>query len=295
MKYDIKFNQLNINECKEVEGKTIVEFLQLFKVSKKNIHYLFENKLIKLNNLNARREDVLKFTDKITIEIPKEEIDYACDFNCAKVVYEDNFVLIVHKDAGIIVHDDKDKKGTLANQVATYYTQTNQSHAVRYIHRLDEDTSGLVFFSKISLFQPWFDEELALKKMHRIYYAVVEGKMKVGHKQVINKAIGRNRHDAKKMMISSTGKEAITRIKCLATKNGLSLLECELETGRTHQIRVHLSSIGYPIVNDRLYGTLTSNWNGMGLYAYQLEWNELFTNKKRVSTDPFITCMNKFK
>lgn len=295
MKYEIKFNQININECKAVEGKTVIEFLQLFKVSKKNIHMLFEDKRVKLNREIASRESIIKKEDSITIQLPEEEIDYACDNQSAQIVYEDDFVLIVHKDAGIIVHDEKSKLGTLANQVATYYAQTNQNLPVRYIHRLDEETEGLVFFSKISLFQPWFDEELKEKKVKRCYYAIVEGEMKIGKKQTICKPIGRNRHDAKKMIIASSGKEAITKIQCINSKNGLSLIQCELETGRTHQIRVHLSSIGYPIVNDEYYGTKTDKWKGMGLYAYKLEWHEIFTHEKRVITDPYLKELDYFK
>lgn len=295
MKYEIKFNQINFNECNEVEGKTVVEFLQLFKVSKKNIHILFQEKRLRLNREIATRESRLKKEDILTIQLPEEEIDYAYDNQSAQVVYEDDLVLIVHKDAGIIVHDEKEKSGTLANQVATYYAQTNQNHAVRYIHRLDEETKGLVFFSKISLLQPWFDDELKEKKIKRFYYAVVEGEMKIGKKQTINQPIGRNRHDAKKMIIASSGKEATTKIQCINSKNGLSLIQCELETGRTHQIRVHLASIGYSIVNDEYYGSKTSKWKGMGLYAYKLEWQEIFTNKKRVITDPYLEELEYFK
>lgn len=296
MKYEIKFNQINFYDCKQVEGKTVTDFLQLFKVSKKHIHLLLQEKQIKVNRLIASRDTILKQSDVITITLPQEEIDYVCDPTPASVVYEDDFVLIVHKPAGMLIHDDKANSGALANQVATYYTQTNQSHAIRYIHRLDEETSGLVFFSKISLFQPWFDEQLANKEIKRTYYAICEGEMKVGKKQLIKKPIGRDRHNPKKMLAISTGKEATTRIKCEAMKKGMSLVKCELETGRTHQIRVHLSYIGYPIVNDELYGKKSDTWRGMGLYAYQLEWQDIITKEKRVITDPSVeTIIRKFK
>lgn len=288
MKYEIKFNQINFYDCKQVEGKTVVDFLQLFKVSKKHIHLLFQEKQIKVNRTNATRETIIQHNDVISITLPQEEIDYVCDTTPATVVYEDDFVLIVHKPAGILIHDDKDNMGALANQVATYYAQTNQSHAVRYIHRLDEDTSGLVFFSKISLFQPWFDEQLANKEIKRIYYAVCNGEMKVNKKQLIKKPIGRDRHNQKKMLAISTGKEATTKIKCEAVDKGMSLIRCELETGRTHQIRVHLSSIGYPIVNDEYYGEKSDHWKGMGLYAYQLVWQDMITKENRVITDPIL-------
>ncbi|MEG0177205.1 RluA family pseudouridine synthase [Anaerorhabdus sp.] len=288
MKYSINLNELKINYLKEVEGKSLIEFLQLFKISKKNIHLLFSENRIKVNRCLKQREYIINEKDEINIKLPIEEIDYAMDSKCASVIYEDDLVCVVHKDSGIIVHDDdKQKTGTLANQVATYYMEQGYSIPVRYIHRLDEETEGLVLFCKVPLIQPWFDEELAQKRIERTYHAITFNKPRQ-KEMLISANIGRDRHDAKKMRISSTGKEALTKIKLISSNDLYSLLECKLETGRTHQIRVHLASINCPIVNDSLYGYKSREYNGMGLYAISLTWVDPFTKEKRTVNDSQI-------
>lgn len=292
MKYTINLNILQINSLSEVEGKTVLEFLQLFKVSKKNMHQLFQNKYIKINNQVVNQNYILSKDDRISIKLQEFDIDYAPDDKSATVVYEDDLICVVHKDPGIIVHDDqKDKKGTLANQVARYYQDSGYSIPVRYIHRLDEETQGLVLFCKVPLFQPWFDEELADKRIVRTYHAITFNKPSK-NKMVINKPLGRDRHNAKKMRVSMSGKEAVTNINLLNTNANYSLVECKLETGRTHQIRVHLSSINCPIVNDELYGYKTNDYSCMGLFAVSLSWIDPFTKEKRIVEDPLCKNIN---
>ncbi|MEG0239555.1 RluA family pseudouridine synthase [Anaerorhabdus sp.] len=288
MKYSVNLNELKINYLNEVEGESLIEFLQLFKMSKKNLHLLFTEKRIKVNRTTVQREYILQKNDEITIQMPIEEIDYAMDKKCAEVVYEDDLVCVVHKDAGIIVHeDDKQKTGTLANQVATYYAQQGYSIPVRYIHRLDEETQGLVLFCKVPLLQPWFDEELMEKRIERTYHAITFNRPSEDE-MTIDKRLGRDRHDAKRMRVSSTGKDALTKLKVISHNDMYSLIECKLETGRTHQIRVHLSAIHCPIVNDNLYGRMTKDFDGMGLYAVSLKWTDPFTKEKRIVFDSLL-------
>ncbi|MEG0077024.1 RluA family pseudouridine synthase [Anaerorhabdus sp.] len=288
MKYSVNLNELKINYLNEVEGESLIEFLQLFKMSKKNLHLLFTEKRIKVNRTTVQREYILQKNDEITIQMPIEEIDYAMDKKCAEVVYEDDLVCVVHKDAGIIVHeDDKQKTGTLANQVATYYAQQGYSIPVRYIHRLDEETQGLVLFCKVPLLQPWFDEELMEKRIERTYHAITFNRPSEDE-MMIDKRLGRDRHDAKRMRVSSTGKDALTKLKVISHNDMYSLIECKLETGRTHQIRVHLSAIHCPIVNDNLYGRMTKDFDGMGLYAVSLKWTDPFTKEKRIVFDSLL-------
>lgn len=288
MKYSVNLNELKINYLNEVEGESLIEFLQLFKMSKKNLHLLFTEKRIKVNRTTVQREYILQKNDEITIQMPIEEIDYAMDKKCAEVVYEDDLVCVVHKDAGIIVHeDDKQKTGTLANQVATYYAQQGYSIPVRYIHRLDEETQGLVLFCKVPLLQPWFDEELMEKRIERTYHAITFNRPSEDE-MTIDKRLGRDRHDAKRMRVSSTGKDALTKLKVISHNDMYSLIECKLETGRTHQIRVHLSAIHCPIVNDNLYGRMTKDFEGMGLYAVSLKWTDPFTKEKRIVFDSLL-------
>ena len=144
---------------------------------------------------------------------------------------------------------------------------------VNPIHRLDKETSGLVVFSKSEVFQPLLDQLLSQKQIRRNYLAFCEGKMEVGKIFTIDKPIGRDRHNANKRIIHKNGQNAVTKVRCVGCdkKHNYCVLLCTLDTGRTHQIRVHLSSEGYPILNDPLYGHESDLCVRMGLFAESVE------------------------
>ncbi len=293
MEYWIDKNYINIKIDKYFDKKTVNDFLDYFKHSRKNKYILIRDEKIKINGLNCLLESVLCIDDIVQILIDEEDIDYVSDNILPDIVYEDELVLIVNKPEGMIVHGDKNKKGSLSNLVARYYEEKEYKFKVRYIHRLDEDTKGLVLFCKLSFFQPYFDFELSNKNIKRFYKAIVYGNL--NETITINKPIGRDRHNSKKFRISNTGKEAKTKVSLLKRRNKYSLVECELFTGRTHQIRVHLNSIGLYIVNDNLYGKASKEFNTMGLFAYRLEFNNPINNKKMVVICPPDKNLDYFK
>lgn len=202
-----------------------------------------------------------------------------------EVLYEDPFVLAVNKPAGILVHGDGSSSVTLTDLVRAYLLRKGSPAAgrVQALQRLDVETSGVVLFSKTKEFQPAFDELLrpagggstsrmrpndgthggaapspqvlgcGLERPFKCYLAVVDGRVSSDLMR-INRAIGRDRHDARRMRVSASGKPSLTLVRGIAAKKGRSLVACVLETGRRHQIRVHLASIGHPIVGDPLYG-----------------------------------------
>lgn len=213
----------------------------------------------------------------------EEEIDFVCDEESCEVLYEDEFVLVVNKPAGIIIHeDDKQKHGTLNNRVARYYHQTHQKHAVRPVHRLDKDTCGCVMYCKSPWIQSYFDAAIEKKEIHRTYWAFVHGQA-LFETKTVSLAIGKDRHVNGKMRISKTGKEAVTFMKVLKRmpERNISVLECVLKTGRTHQIRLHTSALHLPIINDILYGKKEKKIQSMGLCAKKLEWVTPFTGHKQ--------------
>ncbi len=247
------------NDYIQIENvfNSIDDFCDAFNISKHNKNKMIQSKKIVI-------EDNL-----ITIHLEKEEIDYIPSNKDIKVIYEDDLILIVHKDHGYIIHD-KDDNNCLNSRVAKYYEDNNISSFIRPIHRLDKDTTGLVIYSKISFFQSLLDQQIANKDIKRFYLAIVKGSCRINHSFIINSKIGRNRHKSGSYIISKSGKEAITKVTCINSKNGYSLFECELETGRTHQIRVHLASKNYPIINDPLYGIKDDIISYMGLWAYKV-------------------------
>ena len=239
--------------------------------SRKNRYILYKDKKVKVNQKTCTQNCPLKKGDQIQILLSNADYDLIdADFTDLSVQYEDDLVLIVNKPSGMLVHSDGvNTSHTLSNQVQGYYILEGYDCPVRPIHRLDYETSGLVLFCKIPFFQPWFDQMLKEKKIHREYEAICEGIIKQ-KKQIINKPIGKDRHESKKMRISSTGKEAKTEIRVIKQYKTYTWVHARLFTGRTHQIRIHLQSIKHPLLSDALYGTKRTYISRHALHASTL-------------------------
>ncbi|KWX77783.1 RluA family pseudouridine synthase [Paenibacillus jilunlii] len=171
-----------------------------------------------------------------------------------EVLFEDDFCLVVHKPAGMAVHPDgSGTEVTLDHVVAAHFAASGGGIAVRHIHRLDKDTTGPVLYAKNEYAQLALDEDMRAKAVSRLYAAVVEGIVPPELK-VIDAPIGRDRHHAARRRVSPGGQAAVTRIMGREVLRGGTVLKVQLETGRTHQIRVHLSHLGHPLYGDALYG-----------------------------------------
>ena len=261
-----------------IDKETVLaDLLEYFCVSRKNRYLLISDKKLLLNGEPVKNTDVtMHRNDRLSFVLEEYQPDYTpADSEC-KVVWEDDLLYIVSKPAGIIVHDEKD---SLANQAARYLLNHGIKAPVRYIHRLDRETSGLIMFCKIPLFQPYFDKRLEEKQISRTYLALAQGKGRIHQKFTFNENIGADRHENNKYRVSKTGKTAVTKAEILNSKNGVLLFRCRLLTGRTHQIRVHMSFHGFPILNDEIYGVRSDQIKNMGLWAYQLEFIHPFTRK----------------
>ncbi|MCI5723183.1 MAG: RluA family pseudouridine synthase [Erysipelotrichaceae bacterium] len=280
MKYTIDTNKIVIDTQGKYINKTVEDFLNDYYQSKKNKYLLILNKQIQLNNTFITNAKQIIGNQLLTIHIPNLPVDWLPAGQECKVIYEDAFIYIVHKDAGMIIHSEKDDPTCLNAYAARYQLNHGIHQPVRPIHRLDKDTTGLVIYSKIPFFQPWLDHALATKKIKRHYQAITFGNIDLPFHTTINQKLGRDRHHSGMYRISSTGMEAITQVDGINNYQTYSLLSCMLETGRTHQIRVHLASIHHPIVNDPLYGKKTTTFTGMGLWADWIEFRNPITNKK---------------
>ena len=199
----------------------------------------------------ARSSQPLKARDIVTILLPKEEIDYTPAETPCTVVYEDDFVYVAHKDPGTIVHDPNDPD-CLACQAAAWQSDHGIQSPVRFIHRLDGDTTGLVLFVKIPFFQPWFDAMLEERKIHREYLAITAGRSRVGQHFTYKQKIGRDRHVAGKYRFSETGKDAETKAEIIARKGSYELIRCQ--------------------------GIPSSQFAHMGLWADRITWENPITH-----------------
>ena len=191
------------------------------------------------------------------------------------IIYQDSYILAVNKPAGIIIHSDGTSRAgeragmcaaeTLTDHVRVYLENNGcmqQVQDVQALHRLDKDTTGIVLFSLDKETQPLFDELIRSRNVHKTYLAVVKGEFPEGE-QDITLPIGRDRHDARRMRVSKTGKAALTHVRRLEVQrrgqSTRSLMLAKLGTGRKHQIRVHFSALGFPIVGDGLYGPIVGD------------------------------------
>ncbi|CAM4127643.1 RluA family pseudouridine synthase [Paenibacillus alkaliterrae] len=170
------------------------------------------------------------------------------------VLFEDDFCVVFHKPAGMAVHESKPgQTGTLDEEAARHMLKQGDPLTIRHIHRLDDDTSGPVLYAKNDLAQWKLDEAMRCKEIDRHYIAVVHGLL-LKPAATINLPIGKDRHHRARRRVSENGEQAVTHYEVLEAGSEKTIVSVKLETGRTHQIRVHMSHIGHPLVGDGLYG-----------------------------------------
>ncbi|MNI21989.1 Ribosomal large subunit pseudouridine synthase D [compost metagenome] len=201
---------------------------------------------------------------------PPQTATFQPEYSHLDVLFEDDFCMVVNKPAGMPVHPtEPGKGGTLANAVAYYYEATGQACTVRHIHRLDGDTTGAVLYAKNEIAHMRLDEAMREQRIDRQYVAVAEG-IFLNAKGTIDEPIGRDRHHSGKRRVTFGGDEAITHYWVEKQFAQAALVRLELETGRTHQIRVHLSHMGHPLIGDAMYGGSVKRLQRQALHGERL-------------------------
>ena len=266
---------LKINAAEENKGERLDKFIaDNSDISRSYAAKLCEDGLVLCGEKQLLKKYKILGTEEITINVPEpEELSIEPENIPLNILYEDSDVIVVNKPQGLCVHPAPgNERGTLVNGIV--YHCGDELSAINgvirpgIVHRIDKDTSGLLIVAKNNEAHLKLSEQLKERKAMRKYVALVNGNIKEDS-GTINKPIGRNPSDRKKMAVVFGGREAVTHFNVLERFGQYTLVECILETGRTHQIRVHMASIGHSIVGDPLYGIKKEkfNLNGQLLHA----------------------------
>ena len=228
---------------------------------------LIEDGCVTVNLKPAQKKTKVATGDEIRIALPEpQEIEAKPENIPIDIVYEDDSVIVVNKPQGMVVHPAAgNMSGTLVNGLLFHCSLSSINGAVRpgIVHRIDKDTSGLLVVAKTNEAHEALSEQLKERKALRKYYCIVNGNIKEDT-GTVDKPIGRHPTDRKRMAIIEGGRDAVTHFKVLERFGQFTLVECTLETGRTHQIRVHMASLGHNIVGDPVYGVKKDREKGKG-------------------------------
>lgn len=279
---------LNYLISNEEQGQRIDKYLSLMieEKSRSFIQGLIDDKKVMANGKVIKSNYKLKNNDEITVEMPDPiELNVESEEMDLDIIYEDEDVILVNKSKGVVVHPAPGNyTGTLVNGILHHCSDLSGINGVirpGIVHRIDKDTSGILVIAKNDESHNKLAVQFKDHSIKREYYALVEGRFS-NTTGTINKPLGRDKKDRIKMAINEDGKRAVTHYEVLEQYDkGISLVKCTLETGRTHQIRVHMASIGHPLVGDLVYGYKRQKFNieGQVLHAKTLGFIHPRTNE----------------
>ena len=273
LEYLVKNNKYkNINEILSLE----------FKISTRLKNKLIKKNMIFLNDTTCDTRTPVKIGDKLIIDFNYEEensniVPNGMDLD---IIYEDDWLLIVNKPSGIAIHPSiLHFNNSLSNGIRFYFDKIGLKKKIRPVNRLDKDTSGLVIFAKCEYIQECLSLQMQEGILKKEYLCLVSGTInqKSG---TINLPIARKEGSIMERCIDEKGKQAITHYKVIKEFKNYSLVECRLETGKTHKIRLHMASIGHPLLGDTLYGTSSSLISRQALHSYKIKFIHPITKKE---------------
>ena len=272
-------SKLIINVSDEETGERIDSFLSgKTEFTRTRIQQLIKERNIMVNGKATKSSYKIEKDDEIVIEVPEAETTEIKPENIKiDIVYEDSYIVVINKQAGLVVHPAHGHySGTLVNAILYHIKDLsgiNGEIRPGIVHRLDKDTSGLIVIAKNDKVHVTLTEMFQEKKIRKTYLAILKGKLNKSEGKVVTQ-IGRDKNDRKKMTVIddiTKGKTAITNYRVISQNSLFTLVKVNIETGRTHQIRVHMRHLGYPILGDSVYGRKDNEKRQM-LHAYRLEF-----------------------
>ncbi len=279
--------------------------IKILNKSRSKIQNLIKTENVKVNNKIIKNSYIVKQNDDIEInEIEEQPLSAKAEKIDLDIVYEDDDIIVVNKQNGLVVHPAVgNPTGTLVNGLMYHsknLSKVNGEFRPGIVHRIDAFTTGLLVVAKNDYAHEFLARQLENKTTHRIYVALVWGVINEDT-GTIDAPIGRDKKDRKKMAVTSeNSKNAVTHFKVIERYKDATLIELKLETGRTHQIRVHMNYINHPVVNDSVYGKRKLiDETGQCLHAKELGFIHPTTKKYMCFTSElpkeFINILNKFK
>ena len=279
-------------KVEENEGMRLDAFItsQLPDLSRMTVKRLLEEDNIEVNEKKEKPSYKVNKGDNIKVKIDEpKEIKLEAQDIPIDIIYEDDDIIVVNKPKGLVVHPaNGNPDGTLVNAIMAICKDSLSGIGGEIrpgiVHRLDKDTSGLLIVAKNDKAHINLSEQIKNREVKKTYIALVRGQVPE-NEATINMPIGRSTKDRKKMAVTKNGKEAITHFKVIdryITQNGsYTLLEIKIDTGRTHQIRVHMAEIGYPVIGDEVYSNGKNQFEikGQCLHAMRLEFKHPITGK----------------
>ena len=244
--------------------------------SRSRVQRLIKDNKIKVNGKIINNSYLIKLNDEISVELEIDsDVDVQGEDIPLDIIYEDDDLLIINKESGMVVHPAPGHySGTLVNALLYRYSLSGgDSFRPGIVHRLDKDTSGLMIVAKNEWAHDKLSSMISKKEVERKYLAIVSGVIK-HDTGTIDAPVGRDENNRQKMAVTDhNGKDAITHFKVLERFSNSTYIECKLDTGRTHQIRVHMAYIGYPVLNDPLYGRGKCTDFGQMLHSYSIRFS----------------------
>jgi len=246
-------------------------------ISRSQIQKLIENDRVFVNGNTCNKKQKTELDDEIEFEYEEQTLtDIVPEKIPLDIVYEDSDVIVINKPKGLVVHPAVgNPNGTIVNGLLYHCKELSSINGYfrpGIVHRIDKDTSGLLVCAKNNTAHAFLAEQLKDKRCYRKYYALVNGVIE-NNEGEINAPIGRNEKDRQRMCVTDkNSKEALTLFKVLGRYDNCSLVECELKTGRTHQIRVHMAFINHSVINDNKYSRKVIDNKGQYLHAYFLSF-----------------------
>jgi len=271
----------------DVSGERVDKFISdKLNISRSRIQKLIEDGLVTVNGKVIRASYKTEEADIIMVEIPEvKPVEIIAEDIKIDILYEDEDVIVVNKPKGMVVHPaNGNYTGTLVNAIMSHCKDNlsgiNGEIRPGIVHRIDKDTSGVLVIAKNDKAHIALADQLKEHSMTRVYIAIARGKFK-DMAGVIDAPIGRNPKDRKKMGVVTSGRHAVTHYKVIKQLDDCAVLEVRLETGRTHQIRVHMTYIGHPLLGDTVYSTGKNKYGfiGQALHAKTLGFIHPSTGK----------------